>query len=343
MKAESALVLLSISRNHSSIKKENPMAKSQSTAELRAVDKPAARDGTELQPAFDYDSTSATPTVRDNAWLAERVRLLRENHFADVPQGYPIVTRFASRAKYRLGCICARSGAAHITVNQLYADEAVPIYVIDGTLAHELAHYAHGFGSGLPQVHKHAHRGGVVDKELEKRGLGEVNARAEEWRKANWDMLYTARCGDIVERKTAQMSDTDRLWEEFLSRTDCRTLAELQIRLQKIAAKMGLEAQASELLSVDWLYATVRQQGTSYWFAKNRRVGLHGLLADRRVPQASVDFELAYWLARTSVGANWTHIQRRLKVSGLESIVTEALQWRAKKWTSFCNRNHPLK
>ncbi len=304
-------------------------------------------DASELDAAAETATEDEGPAsakiVRDNAWLAERVKLLREHHFADVPQGYPIVTRFASRAKYRLGCICARSGTAHITVNQLYSDEAVPVYVIDGTLAHELAHYAHGFGSGLPQVHRHAHRGGVVDKELEKRGLGDVNARAEEWRKANWDRLYTARCGDIVDRKTAKKSDIDTLWELFLQRTDCRTLAELQMRLQKIAAKMGLEAPEAELLRVDWLYATVRQQGTSYWFAKNKRVGLHGLLADRRVPQASVDFELAYWLARTTVGGNWTHIERRLKASGLETVKTEALQWRAKKWTSFRTRNHPLK
>ena len=92
-----------------------------------------------------------TNEKRTDAWLTERVRLLREHHFADVPQGYPIVTRFSTRAKYRLGCICARNSTALIQVNRLYADPFVPVYVVDGTLAHELAHYAHGFGSGLPQ------------------------------------------------------------------------------------------------------------------------------------------------------------------------------------------------
>ncbi len=116
--------------------------------------------------------------VRDAEWLAERVRLLWENHFADVPTGFPITTRFGTRAQYRFGSISAQNGKTLILLNRLFADPFVPTFVVDATLAHELAHYAHGFGSGLPRLYAHAHRGGVVDKELEKRGLGELSARA---------------------------------------------------------------------------------------------------------------------------------------------------------------------
>ena len=40
----------------------------------------------------------AEPGQRDNAWLAERLRLLWDMHFADVPVGYPITTQFGTRA-----------------------------------------------------------------------------------------------------------------------------------------------------------------------------------------------------------------------------------------------------
>lgn len=48
---------------------------------------------------------------RDNVWLAERLRLLWDHHFADVPIGFPISTRFGTRARYRFGSIAARNDA----------------------------------------------------------------------------------------------------------------------------------------------------------------------------------------------------------------------------------------
>src|SRR5947209_5320989 len=82
---------------------------------------------------------------RNDAWLKDRVRLLWEMHFSDVPTGFPIVASFGTRAKYRFGSIMARNATTLITVNQLFRDPYVPTYVFDGTLVHGLAHYAHGF------------------------------------------------------------------------------------------------------------------------------------------------------------------------------------------------------
>ena len=69
-------------------------------------------------------------------------------------------------------------------------DERVPEYVIDTTLAHELVHYMHGFNSPLPQKYKHPHRGGIVDKELIKRGFGHNLSMEKVWAKNQWEKLF---------------------------------------------------------------------------------------------------------------------------------------------------------
>ncbi len=282
-------------------------------------------------------------TVRDTGWLVERVRLLRENHFADVAQGYPIVVRFGTRAQRRFGSITGRNGISYITVNQLYANPDVPVYVVDETLAHELAHYAHGFGSGLPRLYADPHRGGVVDKELEKRGLGEVHQKAETWRETHWGNVYGECCDDIVQRKAAKTTLTNEVWDAFLNRPGNRTAEELNGRLALLAPRLGYPPELALPFTVEWLRATTRQASPSYYLAKSRLVQVHGLLADRRVPGAALDFELAYWLARRAYGASWKSVYAALCAAKLDSMADEALKWRKTKWTAFCTRNHPLR
>ncbi|HLK56446.1 MAG TPA: hypothetical protein VKU00_07775 [Chthonomonadaceae bacterium] len=285
---------------------------------------------------------NAAERVRDNAWLAERLRLIWDMHFSDVAQGFPIVTRFGIRAQRRFGSIAARNKTTTILINQLFADPFVPEYVVDGTLGHELAHYAHGFGSGLPRLYTDPHRGGVVDKELEKRGLGEVNRKAEVWREAHWDAFYAARCTDLVSRKAARTQTSATLWNTLLCRPEARPLAELREMLWRLAPRLGYTAQDTLPFTAEWLHATRRQSGTSYWFAKSRVVRLHGLLADKRVPLTIVEFELAYWLARCQVGERWPNIHAVLSRAGMDATAQEALYWRKRAWTAFRNRNHPL-
>lgn len=280
-------------------------------------------------------------TERDDDWLAERVRLLWENHFRDVPVGLPIVTRFGSRAKYRFGSIAARDGKCLILINRLFADPFVPTFVVDGTLAHELAHYAHGFGSGLPRLHEHAHKGGVVDRELEKRGLGDMERKAEQWRKACWETFYAERCGDLTARHAARAEFHADRWETFLSRSECRTEAELQTRLTALRLRLGDGGDTPAPFAAVWLHATAKQAGLSYWFKSDRTVRIHGLLADRRVPAAVLDFELIYWLARLKAGRNWQTILATLRAAGLESTMEAALRWRRHAWTTFRRRHHP--
>jgi len=282
-------------------------------------------------------------TLRNDVWLSERVRLLRENHFADVPQGYPIITLFSTRARYRLGCISAREGKAIIQVNRLYADPYVPSYVVDGTLAHELAHYAHGFGSGLPRLYEHAHRGGVVDKELDRRGLGNLYSRAEQWRKAHWDSFYQSRCGDLIARQSAHSRDVASRWNSYLTAPSRRTLGEIQARHARLATLLAHHTPHVPLFTVEWLQATTRQTFPSYWYAQSGVLRLHGLLADRYVPDEILDFEITYWLCRQTVGEPWQRIHALLCQSNLDSNAAQALAWRKKHWKNYCSRNHPLR
>ncbi len=285
---------------------------------------------------------AGTEAIRDNQWLTERLELLWDIHFADVPLGFPIVTRFGMRAQRRFGSIAARNGNTIILINQLFADPFVPEYVVDGTLGHELAHYAHGFGSGLPRLYADPHRGGVVDKEMEKRGLGEVNRKADLWREAHWDAFYESRCADIVSRKTARNENHAECWNALLCHPNARPLSELRELLWKLAPRLGYTAQDKLPFEVEWLLATRRQGGTSYWFSQTRVVRLHGLLADRRVPTTVVEFELAYWLTRCQVGDRWQTIYTALGKAGLSTLAEEALLWRKRSWPTFLKRHHPL-
>ena len=280
------------------------------------------------------------PDTRNEVWLTERVTLLRHIHFSDVARGYPIVTRFGIRARNRFGSIGAQDQRTIILVNRLFADPVVPVFVVDATLAHELAHYAHGFGSGLPRIYTDPHRGGVVDRELENRGLGELTRKSELWRKLNWDQFYNSRCTDITARRTSRQKAVEERWNVILNDQGSRTENQLQSVLISLAPLFGFIDPPFE---VEWLRATIRQTAPSYWFARSRVVRLHGLLADRRVPPSLIEFELGYWLARQSVGDNGANIQKALRIAQLQASADEALRWRRHAWTAFCNRHHPLK
>jgi hypothetical protein len=280
------------------------------------------------------------PEIRDEQWLSERVQLLRHIHFADVPRGYPIVTRFGIRARNRFGSIGAQDQQTIILVNRLFADPFVPTFVVDGTLAHELAHYAHGFGSGLPRLYADPHRGGIVDKELDKRGLGELSRKSELWRKLNWDNFYESRCFDLTARRTARQALVEARWSVPLNCPGNRSEAHLNARLEDLSPHFGF---ADPPFEVEWLRATLRQSAPSYWFSRSRIVRLHGLLADRRAPACMVEFELGYWLARQAVGDNGARIQRAMEAAGLKASAEEALNWRRRSWAAFCTRHHPLK
>jgi hypothetical protein len=127
---------------------------------------------------------------RDNAWLKNRVEVIWQNHFADIPQSTPILVRWGQRSYRRLGSIMLRKGPEHyisiITISSLLKEPQIPTQIIDQIIAHEIVHYVHGFGSERPRDLKHPHQGGVIVKEFQKRGLWEIYRYYQSWMKINW-------------------------------------------------------------------------------------------------------------------------------------------------------------
>lgn len=125
-------------------------------------------------------------TVRDDNWLISRLDSLWSNHFADVPQTNRVFIKFGRVAKYRFGSIRfdPKKKDSLILINGLFRDNKVPQEVVDHTIAHELVHYTHGFSSPHKKMYSHPHKGGVIDKEMEKRGLITLIKAYKSWLKA---------------------------------------------------------------------------------------------------------------------------------------------------------------
>lgn len=130
--------------------------------------------------------------MRDEAWLFSKLDEVWDNYFSDVPQENDVRIVWGRRARTRLGSIKAgekRTGKhpeTIITINSLFKDQKIPEFVVVGTIAHELAHYAHGFHSPLAQKHATPHAGGVIHQELRERNLGSLEKKQKRWLKENW-------------------------------------------------------------------------------------------------------------------------------------------------------------
>ncbi len=116
---------------------------------------------------------SSKSAVRDNHWLISRLDHIWSNYFPDIPQKNKVFIKFGREAKYRFGSIRMpyKDQNTYILINGMFRDSKYPSEIVDHTIAHELVHYAQGFSSPHPKMHAYPHRGGVIDKELNQRGL----------------------------------------------------------------------------------------------------------------------------------------------------------------------------
>lgn len=121
--------------------------------------------------------------IRDNTWLLSRLDFIWSKYFSDVGQANPIHIKFGRYSKYRLGSIKLNRKTDHsyIVITSMFKQKSIPQEVVDHTLAHELVHYAHGFSSKRTRLHKYPHAGGVVQKEMETRGMGYLNFAYRAW------------------------------------------------------------------------------------------------------------------------------------------------------------------
>lgn len=128
--------------------------------------------------------------IRDNQWLTLRLSKIWQRYFHDVKKMNTVIVSFGKKARTRLGSINylhhkTRSDS-HILITGFFRNSKVPQFVVDGVLAHELVHYAHGFQSPHKRLYRHPHRNGVVEKELTSRGFGGILKRQQDWLQKNW-------------------------------------------------------------------------------------------------------------------------------------------------------------
>ena len=110
--------------------------------------------------------------MRDNDWLIERLDQIWECLFPDLEKKNLVNIQFKGKWKNKFGHIKRKKDkSTEIAINGILKDPQIPECLIDITIAHELVHYMHGFNSPHPQIYKHPHAGGIVTKELKKRGF----------------------------------------------------------------------------------------------------------------------------------------------------------------------------
>ena len=135
------------------------------------------------------DDTVQKASGRD---LYSYLETIWQRYFADVPRVNAVEIAWEQPWKTRLGLIrmTLDEATSFIGVNALLQHPYTPDYLLVTTIAHELAHYAHGFGSPLPRQFVHPHANNVVNRELERRGLGEYLHLSDEWIDAHWFDFY---------------------------------------------------------------------------------------------------------------------------------------------------------
>ena len=136
--------------------------------------------------------------VRNNQWLAKKLDRLWQRNFSDIRKVNSVKIIFGRFARFRFGSITFkktgwRRGSTTIRITSLFRDSKIPRTVVEYTIAHELCHYAHGFSSPHPKLHKYPHEGGVVHREIERRGLGNLILEYKRWVKDYRERLRKER------------------------------------------------------------------------------------------------------------------------------------------------------
>lgn len=154
--------------------------------------------------------------MRDNNWLSDKLNQVWQKYFRDTPKLNTIVVSFGYKAKRRLGSIrqinpIDKFSRTKITITSYFKEPAVPEYVIETTLAHEICHYAHGFASPLLKYSRYPHHGGIVDKELKDRGLGAELTAQKMWLKTEWPKLIGEAGITYIRRRRCTHSRSNTL------------------------------------------------------------------------------------------------------------------------------------
>ena len=141
--------------------------------------------------------------MRDNKWLASRLKIIWEKYFPEVEQKNDVIVRFGKKSRRTLGSIRLQyenpsllyvigrrvlgiRPKTIIVLNGHFKKKSIPPYIVDATIAHELSHYAHGFASPHKQKFRYPHKHSVVRREFQDRGLEELEKHQKQWTKTHW-------------------------------------------------------------------------------------------------------------------------------------------------------------
>ncbi len=140
--------------------------------------------------------------MRDDQWLVERLNQIWHMLFPEVERQNNVVIRFKGKWKNKFGHIKRlKNQDTEIVINSLFKNELVPEYIIDTTIAHELVHYSHGFQSPLPKKYNHPHAGGIVRRELIRRGFSHMTTKEKTFVKKEWPRMFKELCPEKTYNK----------------------------------------------------------------------------------------------------------------------------------------------
>ena len=281
----------------------------------------------------------STTALRDDVWLESRLMYLWNTYYSEGPAGYPIRVNFGRPARYRFGSIFNQGRKCRILINGVFAHPEVPEYVVDATLAHELAHYVHGYASGLPKLHSNPHRGGVIDKEMQKRGCFYLEEQAGPWRRENWHRFYESHAPASVATEIKSAAKLQDRWLAYLNQPGFRTEEDIARRLEALLPRFGLRIAP---FTASWLFASARRTGLSYRFRNETAVRIHAVLAHPSVPKEVVDYELCYWLAAETSGGKWERVEQAMRDAGVWTAASKAIRWRRNVWPRFRAEHLPF-
>lgn len=127
--------------------------------------------------------------MRNNKWLKNIAQDIWFKYFHDISPTNDLRVKFGKRARWQLGCIrqSTKIGSPSVvTINGYFKNEVVPQYVVKSILAHEFVHYLTGFSSSRPKLFRYPHRGGIINREMKRRGLAKLEKLQKEWIDKNW-------------------------------------------------------------------------------------------------------------------------------------------------------------
>lgn len=140
--------------------------------------------------ANDRSELSQLPSNRQDVHMY--LDTIWHQYFPDIPCMNEVHIAYRQPWKSRLGTIrmTVDNTISCIGLNALLLHQQMPEYLLITTIAHELTHYAHGFGSPLPRLYQHPHANNVVNSELERRGLGAYVEKSNRWIDKQWFSFY---------------------------------------------------------------------------------------------------------------------------------------------------------